>query len=94
MAGSEAPPFWFREKGWAAYSLAPLGWVYGAAARWRMDNAKPFEVMAPVMCIGNLTVGGSGKTPTAIAIAKAVREEGYTPGFLTRGYGGSCRPGT
>mgnify|MGYP000229864914 CR=1 FL=1 len=89
MAGSEAPPFWFREKGWAAYSLAPLGWVYGAAARWRMDNAKPFEVMAPVMCIGNLTVGGSGKTPTAIAIAKAVREEGYTPGFLTRGYGGS-----
>ena len=68
MAGSEAPPFWFREKGWAAYSLAPLGWVYGAAARWRMDNAKPFEVMAPVMCIGNLTVGGSGKTPTAIAI--------------------------
>ena len=89
MAGSEAPPFWFRKKGWAAYSLAPLSWIYGAAARWRMDNAKPFEVMAPVMCIGNLTVGGSGKTPTAIAIARAAREEGYTPGFLTRGYGGS-----
>ena len=51
MAGSEAPPFWFREKGWAAYSLAPLGWIYGAVARWRMDNAKPFEVMAPVMYI-------------------------------------------
>jgi tetraacyldisaccharide 4'-kinase len=89
LAGSEAPPFWFREKGWAAYCLAPVSWVYGAVARWRMDNARPRQVMAPVLCIGNLTVGGSGKTPTAIAVAKAVREAGYTPGFLTRGYGGS-----
>jgi tetraacyldisaccharide 4'-kinase len=89
LAGSEAPPFWFRRKGWAAYGLAPASWLYGAVARWRMDNARPREVMAPVLCVGNLTVGGSGKTPAAIAIARAVGKMGHTPGFLTRGYGGS-----
>lgn len=89
MAGNEAPPFWFRDKGWQAVCLSPAGWAYGAVARWRMDNARPPEVMAPVLCIGNLTVGGSGKTPTAIAIGKAAREAGRKPGFLTRGYGGS-----
>lgn len=89
MAGSEAPPFWYEPRGWQAYCLAPASWAYGAVARMRMDLARPPQVMAPVLCIGNLTVGGSGKTPAAIAIGKAVSEAGYKPGFLTRGYGGS-----
>ncbi|QKV19202.1 tetraacyldisaccharide 4'-kinase [Oricola thermophila] len=89
MAGSEAPPFWFRPRGWQSRLLAPASWAYGAVARYRMDRARPPEVMAPVLCIGNLTVGGSGKTPTAIAVGKAVIEAGYRAGFLTRGYGGS-----
>lgn len=69
--------------------LAPAGWVYGAVARWRMDNARPYEVMAPVLCVGNLTVGGSGKTPAVITLARTLRAAGYVPGFLSRGYGGS-----
>ncbi|MFZ2100132.1 MAG: tetraacyldisaccharide 4'-kinase [Oricola sp.] len=89
MAGNEAPPFWYDQKGWQAYCLAPASWAYGAVARMRLDTARPPRVMAPVLCIGNLTVGGSGKTPAAIAIGKAVKEAGYKPGFLTRGYGGS-----
>lgn len=89
MAGSEAPPFWFKPRGWQAYCFAPASWAYGAVARWRMDSARPPQVMAPVLCIGNLTVGGSGKTPAAIAIGAAVEAAGYRPGFLTRGYGGS-----
>ncbi|MCI5078540.1 tetraacyldisaccharide 4'-kinase [Oricola sp.] len=89
MAGSEAPPFWYQQRSFGRYALAPVSWLYGAVARWRMDRARPPAVMAPVLCIGNLTVGGSGKTPTAIAMAKAVRAAGYSPGFLTRGYGGS-----
>jgi len=89
LAGSEAPPFWYQPRSWQAFCLAPASWAYGAVARFRMETARPPQVTAPVLCIGNLTVGGSGKTPTAIAIGKAVAEAGYRPGFLTRGYGGS-----
>ncbi|TCD16648.1 tetraacyldisaccharide 4'-kinase [Oricola cellulosilytica] len=89
MAGHEAPPFWYHPTGWQARALAPLSWVYGSIARMRMDRARPRSVAAPVLCIGNLTVGGSGKTPTAIALAKAARKGGFTPGFLARGYGGT-----
>lgn len=89
MAGSEAPPFWYEPRGWQAHCLAPASWAYGAVARFRMESARPPQVMAPVLCIGNLTVGGSGKTPAVIAVGKAAAESGYKPGFLTRGYGGS-----
>ncbi|WP_193177073.1 tetraacyldisaccharide 4'-kinase [Oricola nitratireducens] len=89
MAGSEAPPFWYEKIGWQARCLKPASWAYGTIARMRMDSARPPQVLAPVLCIGNLTVGGSGKTPTAIAVGKAAEAAGYRPGFLTRGYGGS-----
>jgi tetraacyldisaccharide 4'-kinase len=91
LAGNEAPPFWYEKPGWLAGMLAPASWAYGAAARFRMDRARPPQVRAPVLCIGNLTVGGSGKTPAAIAVGKAAIAAGYKPGFLTRGYGGTHR---
>ncbi len=54
-----------------------------------MRNASRASVSVPVICIGNFTVGGAGKTPTAIAIARAARDRGLKPGFLSRGYGGT-----
>jgi tetraacyldisaccharide 4'-kinase len=89
VAGHEAPPFWYGKPGWQTVALSPISWVYGSVARFRMDRAVPPAVDAPVLCIGNLTVGGSGKTPAAIAFAEAARKAGHVPGFLTRGYGGS-----
>lgn len=89
MAGSEAPPFWFREPGWQSLALSPIAAIYGAIAARRLHHAKPVRVCAPVLCIGNLTVGGTGKTPTALAMAQAAKALKYTPGFVTRGYGGS-----
>lgn len=88
LAGHEAPPFWYQDPGLMSIVLRPLGAAYGAAARYRMDNAKASKINAPVLCIGNLTVGGTGKTPTAIAAAKLAMQAKFKPGFVSRGYGG------
>ena len=82
-----APEFWWRRHSMAGLALAPLGAIYGSVSRRRM--AKPGEsVGIPVICVGNLVLGGAGKTPTAIEVARVCRELGYNPGFLSRGYRG------
>jgi tetraacyldisaccharide 4'-kinase len=69
--------------------LAPAGLLYGGAAMARFALAKPYRSALPVICIGNFTMGGAGKTPLALAIADLAKEMGRNPAFLTRGYGGS-----
>jgi len=69
--------------------LSPLGCLYGASVALKARFARPADPGLPVICVGNLTAGGSGKTPIAIAIATALRARGRKPFFLTRGYGGS-----
>ncbi len=86
---TEAPPFWWRESDWRAWLLLPFSSAYGAVARHRLVNAPRHPVDAPVLCVGNLTVGGSGKTPLAIALANHARGMMLKPGFLSRGHGGS-----
>ena len=86
---SEAPPFWWTKADWRAWTLYPISFLYGRISGYRMVNAKRASVPVPVICVGNFTVGGAGKTPTAIAIARAAKAKGLTPGFLSRGYGGS-----
>lgn len=81
------PDFWWRPPGLPARLLAPFGGVYGAIAAWRMRRAGE-TAGVPVVCVGNLTVGGAGKTPTALAIADLLLRAGAAPFFLTRGYGG------
>ncbi len=69
-------------------ALGPVGALYGAVARYRMDRAKPKRLNVPVLCIGNLTVGGAGKTPTTIALANIAKSASRRPGIVSRGYGG------
>lgn len=83
-----APEFWWRKTGLAAVSLMPLSWIYGAAAEYRMHRQARHRADVPVICIGNFTAGGAGKTPTALTVADLVRQTGKPPVFLTRGYGG------
>lgn len=71
--------------------LAPLGRAYGLLGDMRRRLVTPKRVPVPVICIGNLTVGGAGKTPTAIAVAKRLKAGGESPHMLTRGYGGRAR---
>lgn len=85
----EPPGFWFDEEPRGlrrlATLLSPLGAAYGAIAAWRMRQSG-FRSALPVICVGNFTVGGAGKTPTTIALAQTLIDLGETPFLLTRGY--------
>ena len=82
-----APEFWMR-RGGAGTLLAPLGALYGASVAWKARHATPYRSKAKVVCVGNLTAGGSGKTPVALAIGVRLKAKGARVVFLTRGYGG------
>ena len=86
-----SPEFW-EEKDYTARLavavLTPLGWAYGATVAWKAASARPYRAAAKTICVGNLTAGGSGKTPIAIAIARALIERNKRTMILTRGYGG------
>lgn len=90
MAG-QAPPFWWRKPGLKALALWPAAAIYGAVAGRRMMTAPRQRLGLPVLCVGNLTVGGSGKTPVATTLADRAVAMGLKPGFLSRGHG--SRPG-
>jgi tetraacyldisaccharide 4'-kinase len=79
------PAFWW-EPGRGTL-LSPLGAIYGAAAGLRM-RASGRSAGLPVICLGNLTVGGAGKTPAALAVARVLLAAHERPFFLSRGYGG------
>lgn len=81
------PTFWTRTPGAEAALLMPLATLYGAVATTRLR--RPGRAAGiPVLCVGNLTLGGAGKTPTAIAIGRLLQAAGAHPFFLSRGYGG------
>jgi tetraacyldisaccharide 4'-kinase len=84
------PEFWSRNEPAArliATALSPLGYFYGATVAWKHRRQRPWRSSASVVCVGNLTVGGSGKTPVAIALAGMFQAKGATVAFLSRGYG-------
>lgn len=69
--------------------LSPLGLLYNLGTRLNMSLHKPQKAAVPVVCIGNLTAGGTGKTPTAVSIAKLMQQAKRKPFFVSRGYGGN-----
>ena len=87
-----APAFWTAERGGlAAAALAPVSRLYDAAALARAALVRPARAAVPVICVGNFTAGGAGKTPTVLALASLLADDGLRPHVLTRGYGGSER---
>jgi tetraacyldisaccharide 4'-kinase len=73
----------------AAWALLPVSKLYGAAVERRFLKAKPYRSSLPVICVGNFTKGGAGKTPSALKLASLLAAAGRKPAFLSRGFGGS-----
>ena len=87
-----APAFWAAERGGtAAAALAPLSWLHRLAAQARAGLVRPVRASVPVICVGNFTAGGAGKTPTVLAVCALLADEGIRPHILTRGHGGRAR---
>ena len=71
--------------------LYPISLIYGFLTQLRLKIHKSPKVEVPVICVGNITAGGTGKTPVSIALAKMLINDIYHPFFVTRGYGGKLK---
>ena len=83
---------WYKKSFWL-YLLSPLTFIFSALVRWRKNSYKknPSKVWnsdVPIVVVGNITMGGTGKTPLVKHIAAELKERGYKPGLVSRGYGG------
>ncbi len=81
------PEAWSR-KGAVSTMLLPVSWFYGQGTAWRVGKAPRLRPPVPVVCVGNLTAGGAGKTPVTLSLAARLLEQGRRPAVVTRGYGG------
>ena len=86
-------PSWWYDPGQSAmpWLLHPLAALYGALGERRLRQTTPYRSTLPVICVGNLTAGGAGKTPVACEIARLLIAEGRRPAFLSRGFGGRTK---
>lgn len=87
-----APKFWYRDrKGIWAQLLRPIGAIYAYGTAKRLRDGTPMPLNVPVICVGNINAGGTGKTPTVIAVIEHLREIGLVAQVVTRGFGGSTK---
>jgi tetraacyldisaccharide 4'-kinase len=86
------PRWWYRrgrrEMAATRTLLTPISWIWALATARRMARGRPVDPGVPVICVGNLTMGGAGKTPVARAIVALLRARGLKSHILSRGHGG------
>ena len=84
----KAPDFWFKDHSWQSVVLRPIGFLYAQLTARRLKQGTGYRAKIPVICVGNINVGGTGKTPTTIALVERLILKGATPHIVSRGYGG------
>ncbi len=89
----KTPRFWYPSQGdrvsmLKASLLTPLSYLFVAATWLRRIFASSYIARVPMVCVGNVVAGGAGKTPTALALVRILKNRGQKPVFVTRGYGG------
>ena len=87
--------YWYN-KGIITLILAPVSWLYCLVAivrrnAYRLHIFKIHKIPVPVIIVGNITAGGTGKTPLVTWLIELLRDNGYSPGIVSRGYGGAAR---
>ncbi len=86
----KTPAFW-TSSNFISKVLNPIGKLYALATSLRIRFGHTKKVNRPVICIGNITAGGTGKTPVAVSFAKLLQQMGKNPFFVSRGYGGKLK---
>jgi len=83
---------WYGERGLTAYLLTPLSLLFCTLAQWRRKRlqAQAVSSAVPVVVVGNVTVGGTGKTPLILYLTQCLQQAGYRVGVVSRGYGASA----
>jgi tetraacyldisaccharide 4'-kinase len=82
----KAPKFWSK-KGILSKILVPFSWIYIYISQRRHNRENAAKLSVPVICVGNLVMGGAGKTPMVIALVQILQGMGYKPHIISRGYG-------
>ncbi|MDE0308028.1 MAG: tetraacyldisaccharide 4'-kinase [Albidovulum sp.] len=84
------PDFWYEPPGALARALGPFSGIWKVGAKFRMRRGALNRMEIPVICVGNLSVGGTGKTPLAVALAERLTKASRETHIVSRGYGGSA----
>lgn len=87
----KAPAFWSQTDAWQIRLLKPIARHYGALVQKRATRKPTYTSSLPVICVGNVTMGGSGKTPVVQVLTAMLQEHGKTPAVLLRGYGAKVK---
>lgn len=84
----------WRRRGGLSTLLLPLSWLYGglSARRLRSRARRAWQAPVPVVVVGNILIGGTGKTPVTVAVCQALKARGWHPGIISRGYGADIGP--
>ena len=86
----------WQQRNGISLTLRPLSWLYCSIVfvrRWlyRLRVLRSTQLKVPVIVVGNITVGGTGKTPLVVSVVETLKEAGYRPGVISRGYRGKAR---
>jgi len=84
-----APEFWHNKESVLSFVLSPIGWLYGAITSMRASAKPTWDAPIPVICVGNVVMGGAGKTLVSTDLAERLKVKGQTPHIIMRGYRGS-----